>query len=377
LVSIFPGELSSNQLSPPVAIEEILVDGRPLAISTATKLQISPGKHQFDFSYTALSFAAPDKVRFRYKLQGLDNKWIDAGAKRSAHYGPLPPGQYHFQVIACNNDGLWNEQGATLAFTMLPEFYETNWFRFLAGLVATAMVAGIARQFVVRRLRRDLERVERERVIEHDRARIAQDIHDDLGSGLTRIMLQSELARRDLSPEAQMHLGQIADTARGLTRALDEIVWAVDPQEDTLTGLMNYVTPFAEEFLRVAGIRCRIDMPDTIPPLRLDAESRYNLFLVLKESLNNIVKHAQASEVWLRLRLERDGFTLVLEDNGRGLSDADAGEKHPRIRSGHGLLNLEKRLHAVGGKCVIESVKGRGTRIEMTLLARRPAGRHK
>jgi signal transduction histidine kinase len=190
-------------------------------------------------------------------------------------------------------------------------------------------------------------------------------------------MLQSELARRDLSPEAQMHLGQIADTARGLTRALDEIVWAVDPQEDTLTGLMNYVTPFAEEFLRVAGIRCRIDMPDTIPPLRLDAESRYNLFLVLKESLNNIVKHAQASEVWLRLRLERDGFTLVLEDNGRGLSDADAGEKHPRIRSGHGLLNLEKRLHAVGGKCVIESVKGRGTRIEMTLLARRPAGRHK
>jgi len=236
-------------------------------------------------------------------------------------------------------------------------------------LAAIAIVAGMARHLVVRRMRRDLERVERERMIERDRTRIAQDIHDDLGAGLTRIMLQSEFAQRDLPPDAQLQLGQIADTARGLTRALDEIVWAVDPQEDTLSGLMNYVTPFAEEFLRVAGIRCRLDLPDVIPHLCLDAESRYNLFLVLKESLNNIVKHAHASEVWLRLRLEPDAFKLVLEDNGRGLSDADAGEKNPRISSGHGLLNLEKRLHAVGGKYVIESVKGLGTRIEMTVRA--------
>jgi signal transduction histidine kinase len=227
----------------------------------------------------------------------------------------------------------------------------------------------MAWHFVVRRMRRDMEHLDRERMIERDRARIAQDIHDDLGSGLTRIMLQSELARRGLPPESQMHLGQIADTARGLTRALDEIVWAVDPREDTLSGLMNYVTPFAEEFLRVAGIRCRLDLPDTIPPLHLDAEARYNLFLVLKESLNNIVKHAHASEVWLRLRLEQDGFTLVLEDDGRGLSDASLDGKKTRISSGHGLLNLEKRLHAVGGKCVIESVQGRGTRIEMTMGA--------
>jgi ligand-binding sensor domain-containing protein/signal transduction histidine kinase len=387
LVSIFPGELLGNRLPPPVVIEEVLVDGKSISLPDKTNiaaddpapvatLRISPGKHQFDFLYTALSFAAPDKVRFRYKLQELDDAWVEAGSKRSAHYGPLRPGKYRFQVIACNNDGVWNEQGASLAFIQLPQFYETNWFRFLTVLAAIAIVAGVARHFVIRRMQRDLEHLERERMIERDRARIAHDIHDDLGSGLTRIMLQSEFARRDLPPESQLQLGQIADTARGLTRALDEIVWAVDPQEDTLSGLMNYVTPFAEEFLRAAEIRCRIDLPDVIPPLHVDAESRYNLFLALKEVLNNIVKHAHACEVWLRLRLEHDGFTLVLEDNGRGLSDADAGKKSPRIRSGHGLVNLEKRLKAVGGKCVIESVKGVGTRIEMTVRAQ-AGGRYK
>ena len=324
-----------------------------------------------------MSFAAPDKVRFRYKLQGLDDEWVDVGAKRSAHYGPLRPGKYRFQVIACNNDGVWNEQGASLAFTLLPQFYETNWFRFLAVLLATAIVAGVARHFVVRRMQRDLERVERERMIERDRARIAQDIHDDLGSGLTRIMLQSEFARRDLPPESQMHLGQIADTARSLTRALDEIVWAIDPEEDTLSGLMDYITPFVEQFLRVAGIRCRIDLPERLPDLHVDAESRYNLFLVLKESLNNVVKHARASEVWLRLRLGENSLTLVLEDNGRGLPDSGTENEKLCIGSGHGLPNMEKRLRTVGGKCVVESVKDRGTRIEVTVRTHPAAGRHK
>ena len=374
LVSIYPNALSDNQLPPPVIIEAVLVDGKPQAVSSATTLQISPGKHQLDFSFTALSFVAPDKIYFRYKLQGLDNEWVEAGTKRSAHYGPLRPGKYLFKVIACNNDGVWNEQGAAIAFILLPQFYETNWFRFLAVLMVITSIAGTVRHFSVRRMRRHLEHLDRERMIERDRARIAQDIHDDLGSGLTRIMLQSEFARRGLPPESQMHLGQIADTARGLTRALDEIVWAVDPQEDTLSGLMNYVTPFAEEYLRVAGIRCRIDLPDVIPSLHMDAESRYNLFLALKEALNNIVKHAQASEVWLRLRMERDGFTLVLEDNGSGLSETGSDGKNLRLSSGHGLLNLEKRLHAVGGKCAIESAEGVGTRIEMTVRASQRVG---
>jgi signal transduction histidine kinase len=165
-----------------------------------------------------------------------------------------------------------------------------------------------------------------------------------------------------------------------MTRAMDEIVWAVDPQADSLSGLMDYVSAFTESFLRTAGIRCRMDLPATLPALHVESETRYNLFLALKETLNNIVKHAHASEVWLRLRLERDSFTLVIEDNGQGMTgngngngDGNAIGNSDRLSSGHGLPNLEQRLAAIGGHCIFDSAPGRGTRVEMTVIVKNGA----
>jgi signal transduction histidine kinase len=153
---------------------------------------------------------------------------------------------------------------------------------------------------------------------------------------------------------------------------MDEIVWAVDPQHDTFTGLMDYISAFAEDFLRTAGIRCRMDVPLALPAMRVDAELRYNLFLALKEVLNNVVKHAKATEVWLRLRIEPGAFTLTVEDNGQGMPAAGdngaAGAGAGRITSGSGLVNLQKRLAAIGGRCEIHSAAGQGTWVEMTLV---------
>ena len=182
-----------------------------------------------------------------------------------------------------------------------------------------ALVAGTVRYITTRRLRRRLERLEWQRVIERDRGRIARDIHDDLGAGLTQITLLSELARRESPHEMEAHLVQISDTARELTQAVDEIVWAVNPRQDTLDGLVNYICQFAQEYLTVAGILCRLDVPGHLPPLPLSADVRHNLFLAVKEALNNIVKHAQAREVRLRLIQEHGRLTLVIEDDGRGL----------------------------------------------------------
>jgi signal transduction histidine kinase len=174
-----------------------------------------------------------------------------------------------------------------------------------------------------------------------------------------------------------MQLERISGSARQLTRAMDEIVWAVDPQHDTFEGLMDYISAFAEDFLRTAGIRCRMDVPLALPAMRVDAELRHNLFLALKETLNNTVKHARATEVWLRLRIEPKSFTLVIEDNGQGLSaaaDSGApGSGTDRIASGSGLGNLQKRLSAIGGRCEIHSVAGQGTRVEMTLMVNNSA----
>jgi signal transduction histidine kinase len=259
--------------------------------------------------------------------------------------------------------------GAAVGFTVQPFFYETWWFRALVGAGIVMGVALTVRKLATRKYRRKLARLEQQHAIERDRARIAKDIHDDIGAGLTQITLLGELARRE-PEQAATHLDRISGSARRLTLAMDEIVWAVDPQHDTFTGLMDYISAYAEDFLRTAGIPCRMDFPNELPTMRVEAEVRYNLFLALKETLNNIVKHAQANEVWLRLRLEPTSFSLIIEDNGRGLSALRASQASTageRITSGSGLTNLEKRLAAVGGRCAVTSRTGEGTRVELTL----------
>jgi signal transduction histidine kinase len=148
---------------------------------------------------------------------------------------------------------------------------------------------------------------------------------------------------------------------------MDEIVWAVDPQHDTLNGLLDYISAYAEDYLRTAGIPCRMDLPPELPAAGVDAETRYHLFLALKEALNNVVKHAHASEVRLRLRLEPRSLTLIVEDNGQGFPTSSGNGNGDRLASGHGLPNLEKRLAEVGGRCTVHSAPGRGTRIELTV----------
>jgi signal transduction histidine kinase/ligand-binding sensor domain-containing protein len=373
VVSVNPQELAPNRLPPPVVIEEVLVDGQvqpnepALHTPHSPFLTVPPGKRQLEFRYAGLSFVSPDRVRFRYQLVGLDKNIIESGTRRSAQYSFLPPGDYTFRVTACNNDGVWNEQTAAVSLKVQPHFYEAWWFWPGIALTALVAVAVAVRQVVVRRLHRQLEELERQRAVERDRARIAKDIHDDLGAGLTQITLLSELARREPPAQAEAHLERISDSARRLTRTIDEIVWAVDPLHDTLNGLMDYISAFTEDFLRTAGIRCRMDMPAALPALHLPAELRYNLFLALKEALNNIVKHARATEVRLGLRLENDGFTLVVEDNGQGMPLTPATENGDRLVAGHGLPNLEKRLAAIGGRCIVHSVTGQGTRVELAV----------
>ena len=375
VVVVKPEEVSVNTLPPLVVIEQALVDGRvqlPAAQGRGTPatLIVPPGKRFVDFEFTALSFVSPDRVRFRYKLEGLDQDWIEGGTARSVRYNLLPAGHYTFQVTACNNDGVWNERGVELALVVEPHFYETWWFRLLAVLALIAGVVIAVRRVGLRKLRRKLEIAERQRAVERDRARIAKDIHDDLGAGLTHISLLSELARRDSVEQIHNHVGQISEMARELTLSMDEIVWAVDPHNDSLDSLVTYVTKFAQEYLGVAGIRCRLDLPAELPGHPLRAEVRHNLFLAIKESLNNIVKHAHASEVWLRLALEPHAFTVSIEDNGCGIA---GGEKNGdasragRISSGHGLENLHNRLNAVSGQCVITSEPGKGTRVEFKI----------
>jgi ligand-binding sensor domain-containing protein/signal transduction histidine kinase len=383
-----PENVARNSLAPPVAIESLTLDKTTLwprsglvsSNDLTVTVQIPPGGQRLDFQYTALSLTAPKKVRFKYKLEGLENRWEDAGEKRTAEYSRLLPGNYQFDVIACNNDGVWNDTGAVLAVTVLPYFWQTKWFMALVVLTTLGSVAGSVRYVVKQKLQRRIEYVERERAVEAERGRIANDIHDDLGSGLTEIVILSELAQNsEISADAvQSDVRRITDKARALTQSLDEIVWAMNLQNDTLDSFVTYACNFAQEYLQLAKIRCRLDVPAQLPNVPLTADIRHNLFMVLKETLNNIVKHANATEVWIQVTIEPDRFTLSIRDNGAGfrLVAAPDSEANPEVQNADlnlgkdGLVNMRKRLKNIGGELRLKSQVGRGTQVELTMPLR-------
>jgi signal transduction histidine kinase len=376
---VSPANVTSNLFVPPVLIEEMIVDRRlinlPPTDDVNTPLQITAGSQQFGIRYTGLSLSAPDKVNFRHRLLGLESQWTELGTKRLAEYSHLSPGHYTFEVIACNNDGLWNEKGASLDFAVLPFFWQTWWFQASSATSMAGLLAGGVFWISRRRVRRKLERTERQHALERERARIARDIHDDLGASLTRITMLSQSVRAELDSTvaAADDVDQIYSTARELTRAMDEIVWAVNPRHDTLDSLVTYLGRFAQQFLSSAGMRCRLDVPLYLPPARVTSEVRHNVFLALKEALHNVVKHAQATEVRITLELRGDGFVLWVIDNGMGFipnshpTKTAATSDTTRFSSGNGLANMRKRLEEIGGQCVWDSAPGEGTRVQFVV----------
>jgi signal transduction histidine kinase len=336
-------------------------------------LEIPPGRNRLDFHYTATSLTAPAKVRFRYRLESAESEWQEAGARRSATYGRLAPGNYTFHVTACNNDGIWNEQGATLAIVVRPFFWQTGWFWLASALALVAAVFMAVRFVVTRRLHRKLARLEREEMVQRERARIAKDIHDDLGASLTEIAILSELARNPDTPasDTRADLRKIAAKTETLTQMLDEIVWAVNPQRDTLENFVTYTCTYAENFLRVAGIQCRLELPSVIPETSLRTDVRHGLFLAAKEALNNVVKHGAASEVQIRMDMPPGRLTIGIRDNGKGFVPpspvAPPTGANGSNANGDGLGNMRQRIESLGGRFEIFSQPGQGTQVRMDL----------
>jgi signal transduction histidine kinase len=367
LISVDPARIRPNPDPPPVVMESLVVDGRTVPMrASEVSGPLPPDHERLEFRFSGLSYAAPNKVLFKYRLEGIDNAWIESGSKRTASYSRLPAGTYRFRVIACNNDGLWNLVPATLSFTIAPFFWETWWFVGSCVLAVLLSVAFLVRTITRRRMQRRIEQMQRQHGIERERARIAQDIHDDVGASLSRIAMLSQPAHRDLAePErSAAMLARIYSTAREVTRSLDEIVWAVDPRHDTFDSLVDYMGRFAQEYLTTAGLRCRLDLPVAVPAWPLTAEIRHNLFLAFKEALHNAVKHAAATQVRISLRLQGDSFQVSIEDNGQGFDSAEPGPGDSgRLAAGNGLTNMRKRLARIGGRCEISSARGEGTSV--------------
>jgi signal transduction histidine kinase len=350
---------------PRVVIEDILLDGKPASGEVLEKLR--PGTHRLKFVFSAPCLTSPERVRFRYRLTGVDDDWVEAGPERSATYPTLPAGLHEFSVLASSPNGAWGSRTARAMVSVHPFFWQTKWFLALAVAVVAGSGALLIRRATVRRLKRRLDELHRQHAMERERARIARDIHDELGANLTSIGLLADIGRRHkLDPAAVSNdFNQISQTARESVIAMDAIVWAINPRNDSLDHFANYIAQFAREFFGPTQIRTRLGLPTDLPVVPLPAETRHQMFLLVKEAFNNVVRHARATEVHFDLACDDRALKLTIADNGIGFVGNTTS-------SGNGIPNMRERIERLGGTLLLTTAAAKGTRLEFTIPLLKP-----
>ena len=350
LAVIDPENIPLNTSPPPIAIEQLFIDNQSIPLSR--KLTLSPSTSRLDFYYTALSFIAPENVRFKYKLEGFDDNWIDGGAHRVASYTNLRPGNYKFRVIAANNDGVWNESGAAVDFYLQPRFYQTYWFYLLCVL----LLGLLAWQLYRMRVRRMASQF---RAVLDERNRIAREIHDNLAQDILGISVQLELVARLMPAAAEAAKGHL-DRARILVRnSMTEArryVWDLRSQELQKKDLPAALRDTTKRLTAESNVEAVVEVAGPLRPLSTEVET--NLLRIGQEAINNAVKHAQANRIDVALNFDTRSVRLRVRDDGRGF------DPNRRIADGHfGLIGMRERAEQIGGVLTIHSANERGTQI--------------
>ena len=349
-----PDHLPRNPLPPPVQIEEIRLDGT--TSSWSDTLRVGPDIDRIEIYYTGLSFVAPTQMRFKYKLVGLDRDWVEGEADRVARYVRVPPGEYRFHVQASNNDGVWNETGASLGLIVLPPWWRSAWFLGALGLTTVGSVGGLARLLTIRKYRRRMVDLEREHALEMERRRIATDLHDDVGSNLGSIALISQSARREADPALADEFAEIQQLAEQTADAMRDIVWFIDDSEDELQRMVLRMKETAARLL--SETRWRFQSPEPMPARKLSTEFKRHFFLIYKESLHNIRKHARATQVDIALDMASDHLALSIDDNGTGF----LASARP---SGLGWNSMHRRASSLGWTLTIVNRRQGGTSVQL------------
>jgi len=314
----------------------------------------------FDFAIT--DFINPEDNQLFYQLEGWDQDFTRT-KKGEVTYNKLPPGKYIFHVKGVNHNGIINDRGDRITVIIHPPFWKTVWFLTLVSLVVFTVFVLVVRYISQRNLKEKLLKLEKEQAVEKERNRISQDMHDDLGSGLTKIAILSEVVKKQISdPErAIQQLENISESSRELVDNLQDIIWVLNPKNDTLESLAAYIREYALKFFEPFGIDVQFIYPEKFGDIKLSEETRRNIFLALKESFNNIGKHAWCNKVKVCIKETNQAVGITIQDDGRGFDAA-------RVRQfGIGLINMQHRIEQVGGQYRITSEKGVGTKTKIEI----------
>lgn len=350
-----PNQIQQNTIIPPIhitAIKVITSDSTFIpSFEKTDKLVLPWQQNTIQIDYVALNFTNPTQNQYRHQLVGHDPDWVLGEGLRQARYVRLPPGEYKFEVMGSNNDGLWNPKSESITIEILPPFWQTWWFKALVVIIIATMLWALYKY----RVNRLLE-------VERMKLRIAGDLHDEVGSGLSGIALTGDLLQRQVKnggakPEL---VDRITKNARNLASSLDAIVWLIDPQKETLGDFLIKTRAVGSELLTQSKFEMVEKLSEFDRERILSAEQKRNLFLLTKEGLHNISKHAQADRVTLSFEYNHSKLFLKLTDDGNGFN-LQENEK------GHGLDSIRNRAELLKAELEVHSSIGRGTQISLNM----------
>lgn len=356
---VAPSRFKLSEEAPKVVIERIFVNGRKLMDNlngVSQNIIFEPGVRNAVFHFSALSPGSQSSVFYRHRVRGLHEGWSPVQRKRTASFEWLPPGKYTLEVVA-SKGGLWSETSEKFNFEVKAFFWQMIRFYIALAVVLAGVVFLIARRIVNQRYKMQMEMLQREEALHHERARISRDIHDDLGNGLSVVATLSELAHSDVDKKmVHKRLNQIYDVANELARNVDEIVWAVNPVNDSWEPFISYFEQYTEYFLGNSAMRFHFARPPELKNVKVASKTRHHLLLSVREAIGNILKHACASQVNITMSIVENRLEITVEDDGKGFdTSVSPGVGH------NGLTNMRRRMNEINGIFDLKSTPGKGT----------------
>lgn len=340
--------INTNMEPPPVHINYIQVLDKKIPIYNDTVIHLKYDENYISFEFVALNYTQSFKNRYKYKLEGLDKNWVDAGNRRFTSYANIGAGTYTFLVTACNNNEIWNQTPAKITFIISPPWWKTWWFYSLLALVIAASVYGLFKY----RLQQELKAFEL-------RNTISRDLHDEVGSTLSSIGFLSSMALNDMdgsNPKTHHTLKSISESSNRMLDAMNDIIWSIQPQNDTLNNIVARMLSFASEILEARKISLHYNVPRELTNLHIGIAIRHDFYVIFKEAVNNLAKYSEATEAHIQLEHFHQQLVLTIRDNGKGFDE----QKLSRV---NGLRNMENRARKIGAEYRLLSIPGKGTTI--------------
>ncbi|HST24311.1 MAG TPA: two-component regulator propeller domain-containing protein, partial [Blastocatellia bacterium] len=359
-----PEAVYINRQAPPALIESVTLERDP--VDFQSDVIIKPGQRDLEISYTGLSYIKSEQMKFKYRLEGLDTDWVDAGTRRVAYFPYLPHGEYTFRVIAANSDGIWNDEGASLKVVVRAAFWQRLWFWLLCAGAVIGIAAFAIRGRIVQLRNKQAEREAFSRRLiesqEGERKRIAAELHDSLGQNLLIVKNWALIGLNALEKEnpAREHLHEISETTSLALDEVREIAHNLRPYQLERLGLTNTIEHMVRQVKNSSDIEFITEI-DNIDGL-LSKESEINLYRVVQECVNNILKHSAATNAWVLIKRTANGAQITCRDNGQGF-DSEASSR----KGGTGLTGMAERVRMLGGRYTMETAAGKGATIRVTI----------